>query len=185
MIYTGVGSRETPLAVLEQMANFAAEMARQGWTLRSGGAPGADSAFEAGHRRVTTERLEIYLPWKGFNKNPSGLVGVSVEALQVAAKSHPAWSACSAQAQKLHGRNAYQVLGLSLQDPTDFVLCWTSDGATSRKERTRDTGGTGTAIVLAEANGVPVFNLARPGAMGALKQWLTSDRQPSGQQSLF
>lgn len=154
------------------MAGLGTRLAREGWTLRSGGARGADAAFETGHRRVTSDRLEIYLPWKNFNKNESLLYTVSPEALQVAAHHHPAWEACSVMAQKLHGRNAYQVLGPALDTPSAFLVCWTRDGATNRQERSRDTGGTGTAIEIADAHGVPVFNLARASALRDLEAWL-------------
>lgn len=184
-IYTGVGSQKTPLHVLGAMADLGEQLARQGWTLRSGGARGADSAFEAGHRRVTADRLEIYLPWKGFNQNPSSLFGVTEAALQLAARNHPAWHACTENVRKLHGRNAYQVLGQDLDTPSQFVVCWTPDGAASRKERSRDTGGTGTAISVADGAGVPVFNLARRGERDRLMDWLAGLPAKGGQSSLF
>jgi hypothetical protein len=34
------------------------------------------------------------------------------------------------------------------------------------------TGGTGTAIELAERHGVPVFNLGKPGRSAALREYL-------------
>lgn len=164
------------------MANLGAQLAREGWTLRSGGARGADTGFETGHRRATSERLEIYLPWRGFNKNESLLYSVAPEALQVAAYHHPAWESCSPMAQKLHGRNAYQVLGLALDAPSAFLVCWTKDGATNRKERSRDTGGTGTAIAIADAYGVPVFNLARKNALSDLEDLLAGRVPAKGPQ---
>lgn len=184
-IYTGVGSRSTPLSILSLIADLADELARAGWVLRSGGARGADAAFEAGHRRVTSERLEIYLPWPNFNKNPSTLHGASVEALQLAAKHHPSWGSCDEMARTLHGRNTYQVLGRGLDAPSDVLICWTEDGCTGRQTRTRDTGGTGTAIVLAEAYKVPVFNLANRGAADQLREWLARPVPVETQGALF
>ncbi|MBB6125422.1 DUF736 family protein [Sphingobium subterraneum] len=51
-------------------------------------------------------------------------------------------------------RNVFQVLGPVLDAPADFVLCWTADGEAS--------GGTGQAIRIAAAHGVPVYNFQRP-----------------------
>ena len=49
MIYAGIGSRETPEGVLLKMEKIAFYLAhRYDATLRSGGAIGADIAFEAG-----------------------------------------------------------------------------------------------------------------------------------------
>ena len=61
--YAGIGSRKTPPSILRIMEHWADTLARDGWVLRSGGAPGADSAFERGALAGTTQ---IFLPWPGF-----------------------------------------------------------------------------------------------------------------------
>lgn len=159
--YTGIGSRQTPLTILKEMEALAGELAAAGWTLRSGGADGADSAFEQG-ARATGGPLELYLPWRGFNGRRDGIVmGHDLEAAKIAATLHPAWNRLPQGAAKLHTRNVPQVLGRDLASPSAFVLCWTADGCIDEKGRTRDTGGTGTAITLASRRGVPVLNLQR------------------------
>src|SRR5678815_2257413 len=69
--YTGVGSRSTPPEVLAIMTKLAYRLEKNGLMLRSGGAEGADSAFERGVSE--DENKEIFLPWRGFNGNMSGL----------------------------------------------------------------------------------------------------------------
>lgn len=46
MTYAGIGSRETPMEVLELMTKASAWLGARGYTLQSGGAIGADMAFE-------------------------------------------------------------------------------------------------------------------------------------------
>jgi predicted Rossmann fold nucleotide-binding protein DprA/Smf involved in DNA uptake len=46
--YAGIGSRSTPPETLPLIESIAARLAEKGWVLRSGGADGADSAFEKG-----------------------------------------------------------------------------------------------------------------------------------------
>ena len=46
MTYAGIGSRATPQAELEAMTEAAKMLSEKGYTLRSGGAKGADTAFE-------------------------------------------------------------------------------------------------------------------------------------------
>lgn len=159
LIYTGVGSRETPADVMAIMRALAAALARAGWKLRSGGAPGADSGFEEGARTIPDAALEIYLAWQGFNDNPSPLFQGRPEAFDIAKAAHPAWEQLSGAARKLHARNVFQVLGFSLDKPARMTVCWTPDGCESEKTRRRGTGGTATAIVLSERYKVPVFNL--------------------------
>ncbi len=138
------------------MHDFAVALAQRQVTLRSGAAPGADSAFENGCNFVHGP-CEIYLPWEGFQdrseREPDCLVtGECVEARRIASEIHPAWGACSDAAKALHTRNVYQILGPYLETPSLFVITWTLGG--------KPVGGTRTAILLAQVRGVPVFNLA-------------------------
>ena len=145
--YAGVGSRETPANVRALMRELAYDLGELGYTLRSGAAEGADSAFEQGLAKH--HGREIWLPWKGFAGHPSAL-RPSADALQLASTFHPAWERCSQGAKKLHARNMHQVLGADLATPVDFVACWTK-GASG-------AGGTGQAIRLARSRGIEVFD---------------------------
>lgn len=153
--YTGIGSRKTPILYLAEMRNIAEDLAGRGCTLRSGGAAGADSAFEQG---CGNGRKEIYLPWRGFNKNSSKLwfnrfpYEICQEAYKQARLVHPAWDRLSTPVKTLHARNVLQVMGKDLQTPSEFVVCWTPNGACM--------GGTATAIKLAQKYDIRVINLA-------------------------
>jgi hypothetical protein len=144
--YTGVGARATPKGVSSRMTKFASLL--PDWTLRSGGANGADSAFENG-----ALNKEIFLPWKGFNSNDSPLFTQSQEARDIAEKIHPKWTNLTEGMKKLHARNIHQVLGKDLNSPSLFLVCWTENG--------EEIGGTRTAIICAKENNIPVFNLAK------------------------
>lgn len=148
--YAGIGARGTPIHILAEMTNLAQNLELSGWTLRSGGANGADSAFEAGV--ADPHNAKIFLPWRNFNNNPSALFDISDDAYEMAASFHPAWNRCSPAARKFHARNCYQVLGLHLDAPVRMVVCWTPDAAV--------TGGTGQALRIAEHHNIPVFNMA-------------------------
>ena len=169
--YAGVGARATPEDVLPLMTATAARLAALGWELYSGGASGADEAFEAGV--PAGGRKKIFLPYSGFRGRRSQWATVSDQAMALAEKVHPAWSACSPFARLAHGRNAYQVLGPALDAPVDLLICWTPDGARSAASAT-NAGGTRTAIVLAEQAGVPVLNLGHGPHRQALCGWLAT-----------
>lgn len=147
--YAGIGARATPDDVLKTMTTFADNMEREGFILRSGGAAGADSAFEAGVK--DNAHKDIYLPWKGFNNNNSPLHGVTKAALEMAAKYHPNWKCCSQGARKFHARNCYQMLGVDLKTPVEFVAYWTPNG--------KIIGGTGQALRIAQDLDIPIYNL--------------------------
>ena len=154
--YAGIGSRETPEDVLQEMSAIARRLSALGYTLRSGGADGADTYFSTGSHRGC--KPVIYVPWRGFHRPRSHeKVVVATElpewprAEALAAKHHPYWEKCSQGARKLLTRNGFQVLGDDLRSPSDFVVCWTKNGG--------PYGGTGQALRLAAARDVPIFNL--------------------------
>lgn len=135
MIYAGIGSRETPHLILNKMTDIAVKYSSLGYLLRSGGAIGADTAFENG-----SSFSEIFRA-KDATK----------DAILMAESFHPAWHRCSEYAKKLHGRNMMILLGKNLDTPVDFVVCWTKDG--------KPSGGTGQALRAALHYKIPVFNL--------------------------
>ena len=158
MIYTGVGARSTPPEVQATMVALARTLAAWGWTLRSGHAPGADQAFERGAR----ERAEIYLPWSSYE---GGVPIVAAErharptvtAYRIASEFHPVWERLPDPVRALHARNVHEVLGVNCNEPADMLVCFTPCGS--------GNGGTGQAIRIAKAYGIPVFDVGRPGAL--------------------
>src|SRR4030095_10380993 len=91
--YAGIGSRETPPHICQALERIGSALASIGFTLRSGGARGADQAFEAGSV-AAGGATEIYLPRAGWCGSPSSLNPETIdpnvwsEAERVAAAFH-------------------------------------------------------------------------------------------------
>lgn len=134
------------------MTAIARRLDSMGYCLRSGGADGADGAFESG-----AGTKQIFLPWDGFSGRTVDGISYFVPSLNLdlVNQFHPAASRLSTAALKLMSRNSYQVLGPDLNDPVEFVLCWTEGG--------KKKGGTAQAIRIAEHYSIPVFNLGGNG----------------------
>ena len=145
--YAGIGSRECPPDVCATMSTIASRLDKLGYRLRSGGADGADTAFERG-----ATNKEIFLPWDGFNgRVADGLTYIVPNFDERYTKQfHPKPDSLGKGAKLLMSRNANQVLGRDLNDPVDFILCWTKDGKAS--------GGTGQAMRIAASRNIPIFN---------------------------
>src|SRR6476661_4207298 len=109
MQYAGIGSRETPQEILNLIEVIASNLGSRGWTLRTGGAPGADTAFFEGASDEALHLVELYLPWDGFNGyKKSDLLGKcfvsttpSPEAYSMAEKYHPSYQYLKQGAKKL------------------------------------------------------------------------------------
>jgi hypothetical protein len=138
--YAGIGSRETPHDILKLMTKLARKLSREGYVLRSGGAKGADTAFHAGVLDVCGDAQIFTAQHANF------------ESMKLAAYFHPNWLACSDYAKRLHARNGMILLGKDLQDPVQFIICWTPNGEV--------VGGTGQALRIAASYKIPVRNLA-------------------------
>jgi len=170
MTYAGIGSRETPKEVLDQMTELAKELESRGYTLRSGGAQGADTAFEKG----VSNKKEIF---------PGGQKAGERE-LKIAREIHPNPQALDnsknpAFVWNLMARNTNQVFGKNLDVPVDFVIAWTQDALTDYTKRSIKSGGTGQAIDMASRKGIPVINLANPNWRQELDRVLSAPTQPS------
>jgi len=152
--YAGIGSRKTPLDVCGDMTGIAEWLRGLGLRLRSGGAVGADSAFENG----AAAKKRIYY---ARHATPA--------AIEMASRFHPAWHRCSPIARQLLGRNCMQILGDDLRSPSRFVACWTEDG--------KDSGGTGLAIRVATHNAIPIFNLHDSTAAERLRAFALSIKE--------
>lgn len=162
--YAGIGSRETPEEMLTLMREIAGLLAAAGWLLRSGAAPGADAAFESG---APATAREIFLPWLGFQNSTSTLaierMPVLSQAMDIASQYHRGWGRLGRPVRLLMARNVCQVLGPDLKDPSRFVLCWAPYPKCDHQGRVMDVGGgTGLAVRLAYAHGIPVFHLGLP-----------------------
>jgi hypothetical protein len=139
--YAGIGSRTTPPDILKLMTEIAIVLHKKGFILRSGGAAGADTAFAMG-AGLSPGRV-IFRPEDTYRYPP---------AIELAAKFHPAWDQCNDYARRLHGRNAMIIMGLELDSPVQFVICWTPPDI--------PYGGTKLGMRIAAAHNIPVYNLA-------------------------
>lgn len=146
--YAGVGSRQTPPDILDLMTDTAQYLRASGWHLRSGGAVGADTAFQSGAGTDCT----VYRPRRD-------LPGWAFETVT---RFHPAPDRLSPYATQLHARNALIMLGDDGESPVKFVVCWTPDG--------RITGGTGQALRIADHYGIPVRNLGSPAVLARVRE---------------
>lgn len=197
--YAGIGSRNTPKDIINLMSEISAKLFSEGWTCRTGGAIGADTAFEQGAilagRSQHLNTIQVFKPngtireWfysSPFKETPSKRIIRLPDdcwnlATEIASQNHPVWHHLKGYTKNLMIRNVFQILGTVKKveyetgthlemNKSSFVLCWTPDGAT--QNTTRQTGGTGMAIRVANSFKVPVFNLQRRDHRERLERWL-------------
>ncbi|WP_411839943.1 macro domain-containing protein [Paracoccus sp. ME4] len=167
VFYAGIGARKTPADVLALMREVGALAADAGLGLRSGGAIGADSAFQDGATDAGSGLQQIFLtkPRRGM---AHGIVNLDPVFKRLARNFHPAPAAITPDPDdpddrrhwmlNLMSRNGCQLFGADFTNPSNAVICWTEGGLID--------GGTGQAIRMANSVGMPVINLGSPDLRG-------------------
>ncbi len=170
--YAGIGARKTPKEICVLMKEIASKLSiKYNFILRSGGAEGADSAFELGSD-LADGKKEIFLPWNHFNNKHANNTStfkiynkeIIDKSTQIAAKFHPKWEVLTVSSKSMMIRNNFQVLGANLNSLSKFILCWTPDG--------RDSGGTGQALRVAKAYGIKIENLYNKKTFDKWSEWV-------------
>jgi len=156
--YAGIGSRQTPIHVLESMTKVAKWLDSLGYKLQTGmtfGAKeeGADKAFSDG-----STNKELFRPED---------IKVDSREWIIASEIHPYWDKVIAKwngdpksfygvgGAKLHARNTNQIFGKNLNTIVDFVIFY----AEETNNPLRPKGGTGQAVEMARRKGVPTINI--------------------------
>ena len=173
--YAGVGSRRTPPDVLDAMSDIAQTLGDAGTALSTGGADGADKAFETGALR-TDAPITVHTPWPGYNgyrpgRDPETDIDIvhpqSTDTIEghtyadLAREHHPYWQRCSRGARALFVRNV-SILAGALDDdggrlPVRAVIAYTPNGLPVGRE----AGGTGHTLRTAASLDIPCVNLSR------------------------
>lgn len=164
--YAGIGARATPTEICDIMTQLAGKLEERNWWLRSGGASGADFAFQRGVK----EKAQIILPWKNFNleyqkqfpQHDYRVFDRSPEVLD-SLRFHPNAANLKESVKCMMMRNYRQIRGLNEPD-SSFVICWTKKG--------EEKGGTGQALRLANHFKITVYNLGKPDILEKMKRFL-------------
>ncbi len=191
--YAGIGTRRLTKSSSIIMIEYACCMAFYGAVVDSGAADGSDTSFEVGAKIAYDAMVKLFpdltpgqysnviavhLPWSGFNgrweSETSGYYHdtPSEAARKMAEKHHPSWNTLKDAAKKMMCRTSLQVMGRNMGRPARFVVCETPDGAHSASATSSKSGGTGQAIRVADAQGVPIYNLKHKAHYEKITAWI-------------
>jgi hypothetical protein len=139
---------------------LAIDYAKQGYILRSGNAEGADAFFQEGANSVSPSSVELYLPWANYNSRRIHINNriyfefkndeQKKDVFDICEKHHFCWAETSPAAKLFAARCVQIILGRDLDDPVDFVECYT--------DHPRGAGGTALSLRVALAYNIPATN---------------------------
>ena len=165
--YVIFGGEKTPQDVLEKFARIAKLLEDHGYTLRVGGLKGAEVFVED-----KVKRLEVLLPWKGFDNRQSPHSWTPENAKIIAEKFEPGWSQLKPVIQTFLAKNVQKVYGHKLDSPALFVVMWSEDGVEHYRDRQQRSGSGGHISALASTARIPVYNFGNGNAEQRLMTYL-------------
>ncbi|TDX52340.1 PolC-type DNA polymerase III [Orenia marismortui] len=145
--YVGIGENNPPQEITELMSKIAQKLEEEGYILRSNSSGIISKSFETGVNN--SKNKELYLPSQSFEYTLDFIDKFNLKDIDVEKN------------KDLLARIPYQILGIDLCTPCDFLICWTNDGCISHQENNLKTGITAQAISIANYYGIPVFNLEK------------------------
>ena len=155
---TIIGSRKITREEHITLRSLADHFHEHGFTLRSGGAYGADSSINH------LSNIEIYIPWDGYNNlyhNGKTIFMLKYLPDQYLASKkvseiHPKFEKLSRGAKLLQTRNIYQIIGYKGKEgtPSECVIY-----AADHDKNGEPVGGTRTAVMYARSLGIPTINI--------------------------
>lgn len=173
-VFAGIGTREGLTDEQKRLIKRRSiDLANLGYSLRTGGATGADQQFLRDYSSKiedlltgvdltkAIEEIEVYTPWNGFNGyNSDALCTVwnldscgatnTARLIKIASEIHPNWTNLKGGAKKLMARTVWMLMGWNLRSYVDLVV------AAPRLYNDKPTGGTLFTIRAAEKLGIPV-----------------------------
>lgn len=177
LIYAGIGPRNTPMAVQEQMTIIGVEMYKMGFILSSGDGIAADQAWA---EEVPPEATRIFVVEPKPNC-PHGQVPVWTQEQYDFANKHfemHRWdkarnapmplSSQNEYVQGLFCRNLNILLGADLNTPVNFVAYWYGEDRPAGW-----AGGTGHTVSMAFELGIPCFNICFADQQAAMEAFIT------------
>lgn len=181
----GIGTRDLAhsdlrTGVFDEIVRFTKYLVKTyDLTVRSGHAKGSDYAFECG----AGNNCKVFSPWKGFGKK-DGLIyqtdnisywddipeSIQKRALESVELHHPMPGNLRHGGRLCMARNYFQVMDDGPEEnPVVAVICCAKPSGKKTKQtnlfdkkknsKIEVSGGTGQAVRIANAHGIPVFNL--------------------------
>lgn len=125
---------------------------------------------------ASKQRCEIFLPWKGFNKEVTGKLNrPSATAYGFASSLHRAFNKIPPTVRAIVARNVHVILGDECNTPVNLFITWTSDGAEVSKDVKFETTGNASFFINAcDTLDIPVFNLKNNTAKDRIVEFINA-----------
>lgn len=160
--------RDFPPEAKTSLYNIASKLINKKITVRVNG---DDKDFCDKLSALSSQFVEIYIPWKGFNNTESKHYWNTITAKHIAQQNFGnAWEKIPDSVKALMARNVRMIFGDKNNSIMLCLITWSKDGASKATEVTKDTGRSAFIIKTASSYSFPVVNISKPGAENILEK---------------
>lgn len=151
--------KEFPEEVKNQIFDIASKMIAKKMTVRING---DDKVFIDRLKVLTDDKLEVYVPWRGFNEIDSKRTFNTITSKHIASQHFMGWDKIPDSVKAIIASQVRLVFGDRNNSIALCLITWSRDGASKASEVTKDTGRGSFIIKMASSFGFPILNLMRP-----------------------
>lgn len=160
--------RDFPPEAKTSLYNIASKLINKKVTVRVNG---DDKDFCTRLSALSSQFVEVYIPWKGFNDMDSKHYWNTITAKHIAQTNFgPAWEKIPDSVKALMARNVRMIFGDKNNSIMLCLITWSQDGASKATEVTKDTGRSAFIIKTASTYSFPVVNISKPNAENILEK---------------
>ena len=142
----------------ESLYNIASKLIARKYTVR---VYGTDKDFVERVRSLSSQFVEVYLPWRNFNEIDSKHTFNTLTAKDMARQNFSGWDKVPDAVKGILAGQVRMIFGDRNNSISMCLITWSADGASRAPEVTKDTGRASFIIKLAATFGFPVLNISK------------------------
>lgn len=150
--------KEFPQEVKTSLYNIASKLIQKKYTVR---VHGADKEFCDKVSGLSDKFVEVYLPWRMFNDNPSKHTFNTATSKEIARVNFLGWEKIPDSVKAILASQVRIIFGDRNNSIVRCLITWSKDGASRTPEITKDTGRSGFIIKVAATHSFPVINISK------------------------
>lgn len=159
--------KDFPEEVKSQLFDIASKMIAKKMTVRING---DDKTFIDRLRSLSEDKVEVYLPWRGFNQIESKKTFNTITSKDIASKHFLGWDKIPDSVKAIIASQVRLMFGDRNNSIALCLITWSKDGASKTSEVTKDTGRASFVIKMSSSFGFPVLNMQRPQAQTTVEK---------------
>lgn len=159
-----------PQEIKDRLYAVASKLIAKRYTVR---VIGLDKEFAERVMKLSSEKVELYLPWRNFNEMESKRTFNTLTAKHVASTQFAGWEKVPDGVKGILASQVRLMFGDKNNSPAKCLITWSPDGASKFAEVTKETGKMGFIIKMSSNYGYPVINFQKQSSEAIVEKYFS------------